>query len=497
MEKDCVAKDIKVNGIVQGVGFRPFVYQLAKRYDISGEIANTSSGVSIHLEGLKQDIESFCTDLSDMGPPLSHITKISIQNGLLNGHKGFSIVKSRSRDFKATLISPDVSICDDCLNEVLDPENRRYLYPFINCTNCGPRYTIIDDIPYDRPGTSMKHFKMCESCQAEYDAPADRRFHAQPNACAGCGPHVTLYNKNREIIPSHAPIEKAAELLKEGHILAIKGLGGFHLSADAENHEAVARLRRRKHREEKPFAIMSYDIGRIREYAHMDIEEESLITSYQRPIVLLRKKQINPISEHVAPRNKYFGTMLPYTPLHYILLKNSFKALVMTSGNMSEEPIVIDNENAFERLSAIADYFLVHNRDIYLRSDDSLVKRTAGATRFIRRSRGYVPIPIFLKRDIPRILACGAELKNTICLTKNDQAFLSQHIGDLENLETYKFLELTVAHMKGILDIDPKIIAYDLHPDYLSTRYAKVQEDVTMVPVQHHHAHIVSCMAEN
>ncbi|MCP4682593.1 MAG: carbamoyltransferase HypF, partial [Desulfobacterales bacterium] len=324
-----------------------------------------------------------------------------------------------------------------------------------------------------------------------------RRFHAQPNACADCGPHVTLYNKNREIVPSQAPIEKAAELLKQGHILAIKGLGGFHLSADAENNEAVAGLRRRKHREEKPFAVMSYDIGRIREYAQIDIEEESLITSFQRPIVLLRKKQINPLSEHVSPRNKYFGTMLPYTPLHYILLKQGFKALVMTSGNMSEEPIVLDNENAFERLSGIADYFLVHNRDIYLRSDDSIVKRTAGATRFIRRSRGYVPIPIFLKRDIPRILACGAELKNTICLTKNDQAFLSQHIGDLENLETYEFLELTVAHMKRILDIDPEIVAYDLHPDYLSTRYAKAREDVTKIPVQHHHAHIVSCMAEN
>ncbi len=497
MEKDYVAKDLEVNGIVQGVGFRPFVYKLANRYDVSGVIANTSSGVSIHLEGPKEDIESFCIDLSDKSPPLAHITKISIQNGFLNGHKDFAIVKSRSRDFKATLISPDVSICDDCLNEMLDPEDRRYQYPFINCTNCGPRYTIIDNIPYDRPSTSMKHFKMCQRCQAEYDDPVNRRFHAQPNACPDCGPHVTLYNKNREIISSQAPIEKAAELLKQGQILAIKGLGGFHLSADAENNEAVAGLRKRKHREEKPFAVMSYDLERIREYAHIDIEEELLIKSFQRPIVLLKKKRINSLSGHVAPRNKYFGAMLPYTPLHYLLLNQGFKALVMTSGNMSEEPIVIDNESAFERLSVIADYFLVHNRDIYLRSDDSIVKRTAGATRFIRRSRGYVPIPIFLKKDIPPILACGAELKNTICLTKKNQAFLSQHIGDLENLETYKFLELTVAHMKGILDINPKIVAYDLHPDYLSTRYAKVQEDVTMVPVQHHHAHIVSCMAEN
>ena len=397
----------------------------------------------------------------------------------------------------STLISPDVSICEDCLTELFDPDDRRFGYPFINCTNCGPRYTIIDDIPYDRASTSMKHFGMCRCCQAEYDDPENRRFHAQPNACADCGPNALLHGRNGTKMAVPNPIETAEALLKEGHILAVKGLGGFHLSADAENDEAVSKLRKRKNREEKPFAVMSYDLASVRQYAHVEPEDELLLTSFRCPIVLLRKKHPNSLSEHVSPRNRYFGTMLPYTPLHYLLLREGFTALVMTSGNVSEEPIVIENEMAFERLSEIADYFLVHNREIYLRSDDSIVKRTAGATRFIRRSRGYVPSPIFLKKKRLRVLACGAELKNTVCLTKENQAFLSQHIGDLENLETYNFLELTVEHMKRILDIDPEIIAYDMHPDYLSTRYAKKQKNTIRVPVQHHHAHIVSCMAEN
>ena len=497
MAAEFVARSLEINGIVQGVGFRPFVYQLANQYSIKGEVANTSSGVSISIEGTRKNIEFFCGDLADKTPPLAHITKISINSEHLKGFKDFSIVKSREQAVISTLISPDVSICDDCLRELFDPDDRRYQYPFINCTNCGPRYTIIDNIPYDRPNTSMKHFKMCKRCQAEYDDPGNRRFHAQPNACAKCGPNVALYDNTRREIPCRNPVDRTSSFLKQGYIVAIKGLGGFHLAVDAENNDAVARLRRRKNREEKPLAIMSYDIDRIRKFVHVEPEEEVLLTSSQRPIVILKKKEPNSISEEVSPRNRYFGTMIPYTPLHYLILRHDFTALVMTSGNISEEPIAINNEDAFERLSSIADYFLVHNRDIYLRSDDSIMKRISGTSRFLRRSRGYVPIPVFLNKNVPQILACGGGLKSTVCLTKDNQAFLSQHIGDLENLATYDFFKLTINHMKRILDIDPEVIAYDLHPDYLSTRYAQKQEDIKKVQVQHHHAHIVSCMAEN
>ena len=497
MTENCVAKRLKVNGIVQGVGFRPFVFQLAGQYGLKGEVSNTSSGVSIHIEGPAGQVASFETDLSVKSPPLAYIVEINSQTDTVKKYADFTITKSRGESRTSTLISPDVSICDDCLAELLDPADRRYHYPFINCTNCGPRYTIIDDIPYDRPKTSMRKFKMCAACQSEYDDPTDRRFHAQPNACADCGPHVDLYDNRRNSISQKDPIAKATDLLKQGCILAIKGLGGYHLAADAANTDAVMRLRRRKLREEKPFAVMSYDLESIRRYARADAAEEKLLTSIQRPIVLLRKKNPNCISKEVAPKNKYFGVMLPYTPLHYLLLKHGFAALVMTSGNLSEEPIAIDNDDAFNRLADIADYFLTHDRDIYLRSDDSIVRNIAGAKRFIRRSRGFVPIPIFLKNEVPPILACGAELKNTICVTRQNKAFLSQHIGDLENLATYEFLKLTAAHLKGILDIHPEIIALDMHPDYLSTQFAREQAVVPKIQIQHHHAHIVSCMAEH
>ena len=497
MTKNCVAKRLKVNGIVQGVGFRPFIFQLAQQYGLKGEVANTSSGVSIHIEGLAAQLASFESDLAVKSPPLAHIVEITSQTDTVRNYAGFTIAKSKDGAKISTLISPDVSVCRDCLAELLDPADRRYHYPFINCTNCGPRYTIIDDIPYDRLKTSMRHFKMCAACQSEYDDPNNRRFHAQPNACADCGPHVSLYDKRRNPISQKDPIGKATELLKQGYILAIKGLGGYHLAVDAADTDAVKRLRSRKLREEKPFAVMSYDLESIRRYALAGATEEKLLTSIQRPIVLLRKKNPNCISEEVAPNNKYFGVMLPYTPLHYMLLKQGFFALVMTSGNLSAEPIAIDNDDAFNRLSGIADYFLIHNRDIYLRSDDSIVRNTAGAGRFLRRSRGFVPIPIFLKNEMPSILACGAELKNTICVTRQDKAFLSQHIGDLENLATYEFLKLTAAHLKRILDIDPEIIAFDMHPDYLSTRFAQEQQAAHKIPIQHHHAHIVSCMAEH
>ena len=492
-----IAKNILINGIVQGVGFRPFVYKLACEYSIKGKIANTSEGVSIHVEGMETDIENFINDLQKKPPSLAQIDEIQSFSDEIEDYLGFTISESIQSETMSTLISPDVSVCDDCLRELFDPSDRRFRYPFINCTNCGPRYTIINGIPYDRPNTSMNKFKMCEKCQAEYDDPLNRRFHAQPNACDVCGPHVVLYNNKKQKIETGDPVREAVSLLQKGYIVAIKGIGGFHLAADAVNDEAVKALRERKIREEKPFAVMSFGLERISEYASFNHEEEMLLKSIQRPIVLLKKKQ-DMLSKYVSPRNKYYGVMLPSAPLHYLILDKSFMALVMTSGNVSEEPIAIDNEDAFIRLSAIADYFLVHDRDILLRSDDSIINRQSGITGFVRRSRGYVPVPVFIKGNHPpSVLGCGAELKNTICITKNNNAFLSQHIGDLENTATYDFYKRTIEHMKRILEIEPNILACDLHPDYLSTRYALEQKDVQLIRVQHHHAHVAGCMAEN
>jgi len=497
MNTECIARKFRVNGIVQGVGFRPFIYGLANRYRLKGEVANTSDGVSLHVEGFPEDIESFGRDLVQYCPPMARITDLAAVDEPLGNYRNFSITRSRHQKSVATLISPDVSICADCLRELFDPADRRYRYPFINCTNCGPRYTIIDQIPYDRLNTCMRKFRMCPDCQAEYDDPGNRRFHAQPNACAACGPRLAFYDRTGKAMDASDPVEHAAALLKAGYIVAVKGLGGFHLAVDAENNEAVLRLRQKKSREEKPLALMSASLSDIAVYAYVDAEEETLLTSPQRPIVLLRKRIPNPLSQQVSPRNKYFGAMLPYTPLHYLILSSGFTALVMTSANRSEEPIAIENDEAVARLADIADYFLVHDREIYLRSDDSIVKRTAGAARFIRRSRGVVPLPVFLKNPVPPVLACGAEQKNTVCLTRGNQAFISQHIGDLENLPAYDFFKLTIRHMQRILDIRPQILACDLHPDYLSTRYVLEQEKVRKLQVQHHHAHVVSCMAEN
>ena len=486
-----------VQGIVQGVGFRPFIYHLALERGLKGYVANTSFGVDIEAEGNPGVIEKFLSEIRLKKPPLAEITDIEALFLPQKPYDDFTIRKSEGKRERSTLISPDVSICKDCLRELLDPENRRYRYPFINCTNCGPRYTIIKDIPYDRIKTTMQAFKLCELCDQEYNNPLDRRFHAQPNACWQCGPRVSLYDNMRNLISCDDPIKRACQLLKNGQILAIKGLGGFHLAADATSDQAVATLRTRKQREEKPFALMSVDVKTIQKYARVNEDEVKLLNLAYRPIVLLNKRQDHGISYEVAPRNQNFGVMLPYAPLHYLILQEDFLALVMTSGNMSEEPIVIDNDDAFRRLAPIADYLLVHNRDIYLRSDDSIARIIDGRPRQIRRSRGYVPVPIFLEWDTEPVLACGPELKNTICLTKGRHAFLSQHIGDLENLETLDFLELTVGHLKRILEIEPRIIAYDLHPDYLSTKYALAHKDVELIGIQHHHAHIASCMAEN
>jgi hydrogenase maturation protein HypF len=491
------AKQLNVNGVVQGVGFRPHVFQLARRHRLNGDVSNTSSGVRIHIEGLPEHLDAFEAELVQKSPPLAVIVDVSTVSVPPRHCQDFRIVKSSGDAAVSTLISPDVSVCRDCLAELFDPDDRRYRYPFINCTNCGPRYTIIDDIPYDRPKTSMRSFKMCPQCQAEYDDPGDRRFHAQPNACPDCGPRVKLLDRHGREVKTGDPVGKSAELLQDGVVLAVKGLGGYHLAVDAENDAAVNALRARKLREEKPLALMCADMNGVRRLAEVTAAEENLLNSIQRPIVLLSKKRPTPLSAAVAPGNKYFGIMLPYTPLHYLLLDHGFAALVMTSGNLSEEPIAIENGDALSRLANIADYFLVHDRDIYLRSDDSIVIRGAGDTRFLRRSRGYVPIPVFLKHDLPAVTAVGAELKNTVCLTKGDKAFLSQHVGDLENLSTYDFFQLTLNHLGRILDIAPDLIAHDLHPDYMSTRYAREQTALPTVAVQHHHAHIVSCMAEH
>ena len=488
---------LSIQGIVQGVGFRPFIYQQARARQLSGYVTNTSRGVEIEAEGDEEALADFQNSIRQNPPPLARITDLKISPLPPAGDTDFLIRPSQADEDRTALISPDIATCADCLQELRDPADRRFGYPFINCTNCGPRYTIITDIPYDRDKTTMAPFVMCPACAAEYHSPMDRRFHAQPNACPACGPRVFLHDAQGSPIESADPIAETARLLKQGHILAIKGLGGFHLAVDAFQETAVQRLRRRKHREEKPLALMSPDLDTLRRFAQTTPEEEELLMSPQRPIVLLAQKVPNALAPSVAPGNQYFGVMLPYTPLHYLLLDQGFEALVMTSANLSEEPLCIDNQEAFQRLQGIADYYLVHNRGIHLRSDDSVVQRISGRTRQIRRSRGFVPIPIFLKEPLSPVLGCGGELKNTICLTKDNRAFLSQHIGDLENLETLDFFKMTINHLKQILRIEPQIIAYDLHPDYLSSQYALEQKGVRLIGVQHHFAHMVGGMAEH
>ncbi|MDX9785390.1 MAG: carbamoyltransferase HypF [Desulfobacterales bacterium] len=497
MKATPTALGVEVRGIVQGVGFRPFVYQLANKLALTGTVANSTTGVIIHIEGAPERIESFCTTLRTQCPPLSRITDIRSRAEALTHARAFTIIPSETQNDAATFVAPDVSVCDDCLGEMQDPRNRRFRYPFINCTNCGPRYTIIEDIPYDRPKTAMKGFSMCPLCRAEYEDPANRRFHAQPNACPDCGPQVRLFDNRRRAMLAEDPVGEAQKLLKEGYVLAVKGLGGFHLAVDAENEEAVQTLRKRKNRPDKPFALMSRDMAAVRRYAHLSPAEAALLTAMERPMVLLQKRFPDLLAEAVAPGNRYFGVMLPYTPLHHLLLNAAFIALIMTSGNRGGEPLCIDNETAFTQLSDIADYFLMHDRPIYQRNDDTLVQAAAGTTRFIRRARGYVPAPISLAHSLSPTLACGGELKNTLCLARDHHAIVSQHIGDMGALSSLEFFKETVDHLKKISKITPRIVAHDLHPDYLSTQYALGLSDVRTVAVQHHHAHVVSCMAEH
>ena len=504
MKVSITAKRLVISGVVQGVGFRPFLFVLAKKYQLKGEVSNTAGGVVAIVEGSCQNIENFTNDIYIKKPLLASVTGIEIFDTVPGNFSVFQIVKSKACFNQTTLISPDVSICSDCLEEMKDSLDRRYEYPFINCTNCGPRYTIIEDIPYDRPKTCMKHFKMCAQCQNEYDDPLNRRFHAQPNACPECGPQVFLTDNKGKRIDSDSKevITLAAQFLSQGKIVGVKGLGGFHLACDASNPDAVQSLRLKKARPHKPFALMAESASRLFDHVHVSPEEKQLLESYHRPIVLLKKKNVNKdniagLAQDVAPFNNSLGIMLPYTPLHFLLLEKGPDILVMTSGNRSGEPLSLENEDALNSFSHIADYFLLHNRDIYFRADDSIIRVQAGKPRFIRRSRGYAPLPVSLNKKMPKILGCGAGLKNTICLTRNSYAFLSQHIGDLDNVRTYDFYQNSIDHLKKILAIQPDIIAYDMHPGYYSTDYAKAQDGVIKIAVQHHHAHAAACMAEN
>lgn len=506
---------ISITGVVQGVGFRPFVYNLARRLGVRGWVLNHSGGVDIEAEAAPETLTAFLAALRAEAPPLARIASLEATPIPSNGYTTFEIRHSEAQEGRFVLISPDVATCPDCLRELFDPADRRYRYPFINCTNCGPRFTIITDIPYDRPHTTMRVFPLCDACRAEYENPADRRFHAQPNACPECGPHLTLLAQGAAT--AAGALADAVERLLKGEIVAVKGLGGFQLACDATAAEAVQRLRERKHRPHKPFAVMVASLEEARLYCEISPEEAALLTSPQAPIVLLRRRtpdgavgQASVVPE-VAPNQHTLGLMLPYTPLHHLLLHDVGRPLVMTSGNLSEEPIAKDNDEALERLADIADAFLLHDRDIYARYDDSVVQVSQFANpksgsptpklQIMRRARGYAPFPIPLPFEVGQVFAAGPLLKNTFTLTRERYAFVSQHIGDLENLETLEHYEAALATYQRLFRIAPERVVCDLHPDYLSTRFAEDFARAHGLPaptrVQHHRAHLAACLADN
>ncbi len=529
MNEPLIGKRIHITGVVQGVGFRPFVYGLATRYGLLGWVCNTSAGVDIEVDGASDVLDQFVAALSNETPPLAKIDSIDVADIAGNGFSAFEIRHSIARPDDFMPISPDIALCDDCRRELFDPADRRYLYPFINCTNCGPRFTIIKDIPYDRPFTTMADFALCEDCAKEYADPLNRRFHAQPAACPKCGPRVWMQSNldvdarglpqiekqisenQRKHLPrmqvpgsvSQSSIAEVQRFLAEGKIVAIKGLGGFHLACDATNDEAVKTLRERKGRIDKPFALMAASVEAIETFCEVMPEERRLLESKEKPIVLLCHVRRDIISPYVAPGQATLGVMLPYTPLHELLFHPSSLSphpLVMTSGNFSEEPIATDNDESAERLSSLADAFLLHDRDIHVRCDDSVVRVFEGHELPIRRSRGYAPYPVKLPFSVRPMLAAGGELKNTFCVTRDNYAFLSHHVGDLENFETLKSFEDGVEHFERLFRIKPESVAYDLHPDYLATRYAldrAEKQGLRAIGVQHHHAHIAACMAEH
>jgi hydrogenase maturation protein HypF len=481
---------VRVQGVVQGVGFRPFVYALATGLGLTGLVGNDLDGVFAEVEGPQAAVTEFLRRLERDAPPLARIERVTTRTLSPARSASFVIAASDPAGLRRTLIATDTATCADCLRELRDPADRRHRYPFINCTNCGPRFTIVRDVPYDRPLTTMAPFAMCERCAAEYHDPADRRFHAQPVCCPACGPRLSLGD-------SDDPIQAAAGLLGHGRILAVKGLGGYHLAADAACEQAVAALRQRKHREDKPFAIMAADLAAAANLAEVGETAAALLRSPARPIVLLPRQPGAAVAKATAPGNRQLGVMLPYTPLHHLLLEAVARPIVLTSGNVSDEPIAYRDDEARETLKDIADAFLTHDRAIHIRTDDSVARAFRGRPMLLRRSRGYVPEPITTTTGFPRqVLACGAELKNTFCLARGQHAFVSQHVGDLENAETLRSFTEGIEHFRRLFDIDPQVVAHDLHPEYLSTKYA-MDLGLPLEGVQHHHAHIASCLADN
>jgi len=486
---------IRVTGIVQGVGFRPFVYRLAQNFGLHGWILNDERGVLIEVQGTETALESFLEDLPVKVPAMAKIEEIVTNFIALKEDEAFIIKESISSADRATFISPDIATCSDCRNDLSNPENRRLGYAFTNCTNCGPRYSIIKDVPYDRPQTTMKPFLMCKSCQTEYDNPDDRRFHAQPNACQKCGPLYELLDQSGNEMVVTDPLKMAHSFIKQGSILAVKGIGGYHLVCDAKNSSAVRSLRTRKIREDKPFAVMCGSIETARQICFLSPEEELLLNGPIGPIVLLKKRAVETLANDIAGGNPYLGVMLPYAPVHFLLLDPD-DVWVMTSGNQSAEPIIYKDDEVYPKLKGIADYFLVHNREIHCRVDDSVVRVFRKRPYLLRRSRGLAPAPIHLHKDGLSVLACGGEAKNTFCLTKGREAFVSEHIGDLENQQTLQSYQKSIEHYQRLFGIDPEVVVYDLHPEYLSTKYAK-QLAIPSIGVQHHYAHIASVLAEH
>jgi hydrogenase maturation protein HypF len=492
---------VHIKGLVQGVGFRPFVYRLAIIYKIRGWVENGNDGVRILAEGLPGDLENFVSALSDQAPPASHILEIIIVDAQPEDNHGFRIKSSVDNSDEITEISPDISVCKECLDD-LQTQAHRIDYPFINCTNCGPRFSIIKGLPYDRPKTTMEPFLMCPVCRSEYTDVGDRRFHAQPVACNHCGPHYELIHGNRSFTSIHEILTEVAHLIKDGKIIALKGLGGFHLACDATNEKAVGLLRKRKNREGKPFAVMFRDISSLRDYSSISQEEEACLLSWRKPIVIVRNHRRNALARSVSNGFSTSGAMLPYMPFHYLLFeKLETPAIVLTSGNISDEPVIIDNKKAIDHLSEIADAFLVYNRDIYNRTDDSVMMFAGTSMRMVRRSRGFAPSPVNLDFDVDGIFAAGAELVNCFCLGKGKRAILSQHIGDLKNLETLEFYTESLKRFRGLFRATPSMVVCDMHPDYLSTRFAQefaaMNGNLAIEYVQHHHAHLAACMAEN
>lgn len=499
-ERETTRIRIRVRGVVQGVGFRPFVYGLACHLGLGGFVGNDGLGVLIEAEGEARALDCLVEALTHQAPPLARVEQVEVEQIAPAGQTDFSISASGRTGPRTVLVAPDTGTCADCLREMADPTDRRYAYAFTNCTNCGPRYTIVRELPYDRPGTTMAAFPLCEDCDREYADPLDRRFHAQPVCCPECGPRLKLRGADGSVLGGGAadPVAHAAELLAGGRVVAIKGLGGYHLAVAATDEAAVSTLRQRKHREERPFALMVPDVNAARRLCAVDGVEEQLLLDPARPIVLLGRRPDAQVAPSVAPRQRGLGIMLPYTPLHHLLTAAHPAPLVMTSGNLSDEPIAHRDDDALKRLSGVADAFLVHDRAIHTRVDDSVVRAGRGGPLPIRRSRGFAPAPLTLPWAFPRhVLACGPELKNTFCLARDRHAFVSHHIGDLENHETLRSFTEGIEHFRRLFSITPQAIVHDLHPEYLSTKYALEHADAELVGVQHHHAHIASCLADN